>query len=89
MFFAIDDIHISAEDKTTVAQKFQKWPETVPEATMLHRDGSRSDKGGSSGWFITQQSHGLTTVLTKGYCNLGQHADIIDAKIQAIKEGIE
>lgn len=58
-------------------------------ANVIYTDGSRDSTGCSSGWLVTKHNHGLTSVLAQGCCNIGPHADIIDAEVHAIHEAIK
>lgn len=78
-----------AADEETPAQKFHKLLTSRPKATMHYSDGSRSDTGCFTVWFIIEQNLGHFTVRNETYCKLGAYTNIIDAKVSARRQGIE
>lgn len=81
-FLAPHQIEIQQATKTEAAAAHNKWAPTH-SGILLYTDGSRN-RTNSSGWHITANNR----TIQEGHCNIGPNADILDAEIHAIREGI-
>lgn len=78
-------------EKSKKAEKtHKKWVESLPEGTVsMYTDGSKMGNGDTGcGWVIYRTSGGRTTTITEGFCHLGEKAEVIDAELHAVCEGL-
>ena len=83
---------ISIEDPEDGRNKHQEYLHKLnPGTILLYTDGSKSVRGGcGSAWSIFEQNGNQTSPeLVSGSCAIGEKAEVYDAELHAIQEGLE
>jgi ribonuclease HI len=78
-------------DKDKKAREIhQMWVETLPKGTIVvYTDGSKLANGSTgSGWGIYRTVEGREELVTAGCCHLGEKAEVVDAELHAVHEGL-
>lgn len=75
------------EDKKEAGAAHLAWLHQLKTGYLLYTDGSRN-KINSLGWAILEKTRGQSKVSAQGHCNIGPYADVLDAEIHIIREGI-
>lgn len=68
----------------------RKWVATLPEGTIvMYTDGSKMDDGSTGcGWAVYRTAGGQERLVLSGCCYLGKKAEVIDAELHAVHEGL-
>lgn len=81
---------IPGGSKEKVSLQHAEWENSIPTgAIFLYTDGSKPEQATcGSGWVILAKELGGMRVIRAGSCQIGSRAEIEDAEIHAIQEGV-
>ena len=83
---------VSVEDSSDGHKKHQEYLENLnPETVLLYTDGSKSEEGicGSAWSIFAQNGMQTSSEMASGCCCIGGKAEVFDAELHAIQEGLQ
>jgi ribonuclease HI len=71
-------------------QRHEQWIRSLPDLTMIvYTDGSRQFSGDvGCGWAIYCVGDGIQRLIASDFCYLGNRAEVFDAELHAVQEGL-